>query len=394
MRKDAIAILALCASFSAALGQDGNAPPRRAVALCIGVAAVNPDHYRTNEFVSIPACESDATDISAMLAGRGYEAKVLLSSQATREAVRAELEELTKLNNGDIAVVFFSGHGSQVPDKNNDERDRKDEAWCLYDGMLLDDTIEGIFSRVSNGVRIVVLSDSCTSETMTKFIGEWTLDSVAKMTGNENLQELFSDSAVQEFDTLYETRLNDAMRRVIERNPSSMKGASENILAGSTAKEVSLEALNNFKNNPADEAPNLVALPLVKELTEPDRLLAYAAKQATYDADQAAEVARDKSAEKGASVYLISAARDGTPAYGPSGSQRNSQFTAAILKICNTQAANQPYHIFFNAVREEVARRMPNQKSTRFAVGPRWKCFYLQTPFQVATPPNDPACEQ
>lgn len=34
---------------------------------------------------------------------------------------------------GDIFVVYYSGHGSNVEDKDNDEVDGQDEAFCLRD---------------------------------------------------------------------------------------------------------------------------------------------------------------------------------------------------------------------------------------------------------------------
>ena len=49
-----------------------------------------------------------------------------------------------------------------------DEADRKDETWCLYDGQLIDDELYFELSRFAAGVRILVLSDSCHSGTVTR----------------------------------------------------------------------------------------------------------------------------------------------------------------------------------------------------------------------------------
>ena len=65
-------------------------------------------------------------------------------------------------------MLSDSGHGGQVPDKNDDEPDAQDETWCLYDGELLDDETYSLLSELSEGVRILVFSDSCHSGTSIK----------------------------------------------------------------------------------------------------------------------------------------------------------------------------------------------------------------------------------
>jgi hypothetical protein len=55
-----------------------------------------------------------------------------------------------------------------VPDRNHDEPDLQDETWCLYDGELIDDEINRALARFKAGVRVLVLSDSCHSGTVTK----------------------------------------------------------------------------------------------------------------------------------------------------------------------------------------------------------------------------------
>jgi hypothetical protein len=55
-----------------------------------------------------------------------------------------------------------------VPDVSGDEADKQDETWCLYDGQLIDDELYFELSRFAAGVRILVLSDSCHSGTVTR----------------------------------------------------------------------------------------------------------------------------------------------------------------------------------------------------------------------------------
>ena len=44
-----------------------------------------------------------------------------------------------------------------------EEEDKKDETWCLYDGELIDDEVFIELAQFAEGVRIIVLSDSCHS---------------------------------------------------------------------------------------------------------------------------------------------------------------------------------------------------------------------------------------
>jgi hypothetical protein len=72
------------------------------------------------------------------------------------------------LSKGDFFFLTFSGHGGQVRDADGDEPDRKDETWCLYDGQLVDDELYVELGRFAAGVRVLVLSDSCHSGTVTR----------------------------------------------------------------------------------------------------------------------------------------------------------------------------------------------------------------------------------
>ncbi|MCH5688482.1 caspase family protein [Niabella sp. W65] len=64
--------------------------------------------------------------------------------------------------------MTYSGHGAYVPDKNKDELDGKDETWCLYDRMILDDDLPLYWSKFKPGVRIFMVSDSCHSGTVSR----------------------------------------------------------------------------------------------------------------------------------------------------------------------------------------------------------------------------------
>jgi len=117
----------------------------------------------------LAACEFDANDMTALAKQQGIRPTTLLTKKATRSAVLAEMRKAAKLlAAGDLFFLTYSGHGGQVPDVNGDEDDKKDETWCLYDGQLIDDELYAELGKFGAGVRILVLSDSCHSGTVTR----------------------------------------------------------------------------------------------------------------------------------------------------------------------------------------------------------------------------------
>lgn len=145
-----------------------NAISGRKVAICIGINRYPGSNSDLN------GCVNDARDWAAALAARGFEAGLLLDDEATGNAIRASLKSLAKSAKADDTVVItFSGHGSFVPDEDGDEDDDADECWCPHDvvsnGPITDDELHTIFSSRADGVRWIVLSDSCHSGTVARF---------------------------------------------------------------------------------------------------------------------------------------------------------------------------------------------------------------------------------
>jgi hypothetical protein len=99
---------------------------------------------------------------------------VLTDSRATKENIVRRLNWL--VNNaraGDYLVFQFSGHGSQIRDRDGDERlaDGLDELICPWDmdwnkqTYISDDALNTIFRRLPAGVQLEVFLDSCHSGT-------------------------------------------------------------------------------------------------------------------------------------------------------------------------------------------------------------------------------------
>ncbi len=140
----------------------------KGIAVCIGLNSVDPGHYQ-GWSGPLTACEADAEDMAGIASDKGMAVTKLLTKKATREAVnKAIAQAATSLKAGDIFMLTYSGHGGQVPDRDGDEDDRMDETWCLYDGQLIDDELHTLHGAFAKGVRILVLSDSCHSGTVTR----------------------------------------------------------------------------------------------------------------------------------------------------------------------------------------------------------------------------------
>jgi hypothetical protein len=131
---------------------------------------------------TLQACENDARAMQAIAVSLGYASTILLTEEATARKVIAAITRSAKgMQPGDAFLLTYSGHGSQVPDTNGDEAqvdagevgevaDKKDETWVLYDRMLIDDELWALWSLFPAKSRIIVLSDSCYSGTVSKAV--------------------------------------------------------------------------------------------------------------------------------------------------------------------------------------------------------------------------------
>lgn len=140
-------------------------------ALCIGINNYPGTH------MDLAGCVNDANDWATELTTRGYSVTTLIDAQATRAAMVESLRGLIGGGaSGDSLVITFSGHGTYVPDLNGDEVDGLDEALCPYDiqtgaGALIDDDLHTLFAARKSGVKLLLISDSCHSGTVTRAAG-------------------------------------------------------------------------------------------------------------------------------------------------------------------------------------------------------------------------------
>lgn len=139
-------------------------------AVCVGI-----NDY-PGSGADLSGCVNDALGWADLLRGLGSDTLLLLNSEATKANVfKALIDAVDKARFGDRIYFTYSGHGSWVPAKgDDDEPDGRDECLCLYDyqsgGLLLDDEIHDIFSTRRYGVRAYIISDSCHSGTMSRLV--------------------------------------------------------------------------------------------------------------------------------------------------------------------------------------------------------------------------------
>jgi len=189
----------------------------KGIAVNIGLNFVDPAAYNGWDG-ELSGCINDARDMNQIATQLGYTATMLTDAQATAsEVTRVIGQAARQLAAGDICLVSYSGHGSQINDVTGDEPDGKDETWVLWDRQLLDDEINGLWSGFAAGVRIVLLSDSCHSGTVARVM---------------NFQKMFKSA---EFAAQYNRPAN-APPRVRAADPAAVHA---NYLANKSNYEVS-----------------------------------------------------------------------------------------------------------------------------------------------------------
>lgn len=138
-------------------------------AICIGLNNVSSAVYG-----KVPSLKSAAYDARSMAQVLGMDFdfddvyQITNSGAYYQKIFACILNIVQNLDKGDLLVITYSGHGTQVQDHNGDEKDKLDEAWCLYDGLIYDDDLQYLLSKAPGNARIVLISDSCHSGTMAK----------------------------------------------------------------------------------------------------------------------------------------------------------------------------------------------------------------------------------
>ena len=129
-----------------------------------------------NAYPSQPlsGCVADARSAGAALAQLGFDVRSLYDEAATRRGIEVAIDGLlAESQSGDTVVIHYAGHGTQLPDLNQDEGDGFDEAWVPIDYMsgefFIDDDQGALFDRYrAAGIELVLFTDCCHSGTNTR----------------------------------------------------------------------------------------------------------------------------------------------------------------------------------------------------------------------------------
>ncbi len=150
-------------------------------ALLVGI-----NRYKT---APLRGCVNDAKNLYGLLTNLfGFardDVRVVFDERANKAGIIKRLKDLVSgAKAGDSLFFSYSGHGSQVRDRDGDEKlmDGVDEILCPYgidfdraDTYITDDELYNIFSKLPEGVKLTVILDCCHSGTgirnMKKFEG-------------------------------------------------------------------------------------------------------------------------------------------------------------------------------------------------------------------------------
>ena len=132
--------------------------------------------------------DKDVPFVEEMLKNAGFKTgnvKKLVNQQATKAAIVDAFKLLaSQSERGDIVYIHFSGHGQQMKDVHNDEKDGLDECWIPYDAYrnpcekdggekhLTDDEVNyylnAIRDKIGDAGKMLVVIDACHSGDATR----------------------------------------------------------------------------------------------------------------------------------------------------------------------------------------------------------------------------------
>ncbi|MGC1390746.1 MAG: caspase family protein [Bacteroidales bacterium] len=134
-------------------------------------------------WINLDGCVNDAMSIKTLLASKyGFgedHISLLTNEKATREGIINCIKRLTETSQkGDIVVIYYAGHGSQIRNIASSEADQKDETIVPSDAYLgaadiRDKEINELFYQLSEkGVILTAIFDSCHSGSISRGLAD------------------------------------------------------------------------------------------------------------------------------------------------------------------------------------------------------------------------------
>jgi hypothetical protein len=350
-------------------GSTTSPPTPTGYALAIGLNKVDPGHY-CGWNGELSGCEPDAMDMKEIAENQGLIVETLLTAQATRERVLAELDDLAgRLMSGDLLVVSYSGHGGYLPDLNGDESDGLDETWCLYDGEILDDELHGAWMKFQAGVRILVFSDSCHSGTVLR-MKKLDMEN-PPLTRVIELEEKWTQMRVPPMLDRAKIRALPEMREAVRVRPQLRERIGRSLPSRGEPNEVT-----TFKPPKVEEEHVIVTRSIPPSIS----IQTYEKNRSFYDKKGLAAPREDIGVVK-ACVILISGCED---AQTSADIGFNGLFTWKLKSVWNNGAFIGDHHRFHEEIRDRVLAENAGQSPCFYQIGRLDDTFIGQRPYTVA----------
>lgn len=193
-------------------------------ALLVGI-----NNYKDSSIPDLQGCVNDVTnmyDICKKYWGYKNEGIVIITdNRATKKAIVDSLNSIVaNSKSGDELLFHYSGHGTQVRDKNGDElKDHMDEAICPHDldwtdgSLILDDDLNKIFSKIAVGVKATVILDSCHSGTAMRVLSNTMMNCHGVKYQNRFVQPPIDIAARFEGDELKRKAVHNSVTKVVKK---------------------------------------------------------------------------------------------------------------------------------------------------------------------------------
>ena len=162
-----------------------SAQEKRALLIAIDTYSP-PENYRPSSsegriaFPDLDGCVNDAQSIQSIITSRFQfntnNIDTLFNTNATRDGILKQIKVLyDKSKQGDIAFLYYAGHGSQVKNSSSKEADKKDETMVPSDTWkagvpdIRDKELATIYNKfIDKGVKLTVIFDCCHSGSLSR----------------------------------------------------------------------------------------------------------------------------------------------------------------------------------------------------------------------------------
>lgn len=157
-------------------------------ALLIGINYTGTDN-------ELYGCINDTSSINSLISSYNYQKVCILTDNTEKKPNRTNI--LTEFKNllansqeGDVLLFFYSGHGSYISDKNNNEKTGKDQVIIPCDlNEIVDDELKSIIqTNLKKNVTLIALFDCCHSGSILDLKYQY-MDSLDNNNFTENINE-------------------------------------------------------------------------------------------------------------------------------------------------------------------------------------------------------------